>query len=200
MKRLSHFFRTAFVSESELHTEDFVPPRMSRHLSQRRTMSEVNFVGMAKQRSHTMMSRKSRSFSHKKILFDNNDVDLVQMLSVPILHDALLLFAKMDYCDECILLYDDIQRFKSCANTLERKNIAESINEKYFKHGSKYEVNMQESLKDGVKECVTREEVPADMFHAIETEMLNNIRDIYIRFSTNNSFEDDLVERNRCRN
>lgn len=187
-RRMKSFFK-AFNSDS--HMEDFLPPpRMSLRFANDRSNSgnRVQVNSYAKRERAT----KARANSLNKANFDNNDVNLVQMMSVPILHDALLCYSQIDLSEECILLYDMIQIYKK-TSTIERREIAHNIYTSFLLRDSKYEVNIQQSHKEKLEEILKEEqELSTDIFFDIETEMLNNIRDIYLRFSSTSVYEDSV--------
>jgi hypothetical protein len=126
------------------------------------------------------------SLNHKLPSFD-----ITHLLGIPELHDALWEFAKTDFSDENIELWDLVQEYKNMRAGRVQK--ARDIFNKYIGTGAEREVSISSKIRDEIKKNVEIEEhvFPIDtIFAALEIALANdNITDIYIRWAGTSDFQ-----------
>lgn len=151
----------------------------------RAASDNVMFTTNLSHRKSVLIQRKTKSFSHTAAI-DNTDVDIVQMLSVPILHDALLNYARLECRDESILCYDEIQKYK-ISSLHDRTQLVQQIRSNYIIEGATYRIKMSPSLLHSLDlKIVNSQDLSYGIFDDLEKDLLETIKDIYNGFSINN--------------
>jgi hypothetical protein len=108
--------------------------------------------------------------------------DLQEFLQVPVLRAGLMRYAQKEFQDDMILFYEDVQEYKKATNH-DRKNKAERLFKLYFSVDTEFVVSVSEEMRENVRNKLDENVVDERLFDEIEAYLLNELKDVYGRYS-----------------
>eukprot|EP01080_Neovahlkampfia_damariscottae_P010903 gene10903-3607_t len=137
------------------------------------------------------------SLSKRQLKFPRKSLGLYEILHSENAKSKFMEFSKMEYSEENVEFWDDVQNFKNIQDLNERSNEAERIFNVYLATDSKSEINVSGRLLKKVKtklfQYLLENECPIDIFDSIVFELeINNLNDTLSRFKLTSTYQNEL--------
>jgi hypothetical protein len=124
------------------------------------------------------------------------------------IHDQLINFAKNERNEENVLLFDDIMLFKKLTDSKHRRKAATRIYEKYLDQLSLSEININDTVRRAIADVCTQKNINHktqydiqldEAMRALELAVLENLMDMFSRFSQSQVFKNHRREKRKSR-
>jgi hypothetical protein len=107
--------------------------------------------------------------------------------------------ARNEYCEESVLLWDCIQKYRTTTSYNTRLQLAHHIYNTFLSPEAQADVNIKEGTRTSIWTVIETGQFDDDMFDALEMEVEECLADIYCRFSVTDEYTDymDQVKKNK---
>lgn len=106
--------------------------------------------------------------------------------------------ARQEYCEESVLLWDNIQKYRTAPTYNTKLQLAHYIYNHFLSPEAPSDVNIKEGTSTYIWSIIETGQMDDDLFDSLEVEVEENLADIYCRFAVTQEYMDYIEEAKRA--